>query len=362
MLGLKIEKRAVPSPWIELGISVLSVIIALLAGTILLLVQGFNPLHIYSTLFSQAFGSFPALARTLTKTIPLLLIGVGLALAFKAKAWNIGAPGQMIIGAIAGTAVALFLPFNLPAPVHIALIFITGFAAGAGWAAICALLNHKIGLDMVICTLMLNFIAFKLLNHLIFGPWQMPGVPFPTTAIFPASAQLPTLTGGHIPYPTLAIGIIVVLLIHILTSITKLGYEIRVFGENPRAAEYAGISRFKVIMFVMVISGGLAGLAGAGEVTGVYHMLKLGVDGAGAVYSAGYGYTAIIVAWLGRNSALGSALTAFFIAGILVGGYGLQIVERVPYAMVSALLGLILITLVGGAILSRYRITFRRKG
>ena len=360
MLGVKIEKKVIPSPWLELGISGLSIVIALLVGSLLLWTQGFDPLHIYLTLFSGAFGSFSALAKTLTKTIPLLLIGEGLALAFKAKAWNIGAPGQMIIGAIAGTGVALFLPFGLPAPAHVALMFIAGFAAGAGFAAICAFLNNKIGLDMVISTLLLNYVALKLLLYLLYGPWQAPGIGFPYTAPFPASVRLPTLAGTRIHYPTLVIGIAVVILVFVLIRGTKLGYEVRVFGENPKAASYAGISSFKIIMLVMIISGGLAGLAGVGEVAGIHHVLKQGVDGSGMAYVSSYGYTAIIVAWLGRRGALGSALAAFFIAGILTGGHGVQLIEGVPYAMVSAILGLILISLIGGAVLSRYKITLER--
>jgi simple sugar transport system permease protein len=361
MFGLKFEKKAAPSPWAEIGISVLSIGVALLVGSLIIWAHGFNLVHVYSGMFSGAFGSLSGLAMTITKTIPLLLIGLGLAVAFRAKAWNIGAPGQMIIGAIASTWVALFLPFDLPAAVHIALIFVVGFAAGAGFAAICAFLNNKIGLDMVISTLMLNYTAFKLLQYLVFGPWQAPGLGFPYTAAFPASARLPTFAGTRIHYPTLIIGIIALVLIYVLMRRTKLGYEIRVFGENPRAAEYAGISSFKIIMLVMIISGGLAGLAGAGEVTGIHHMLKLGVDGAGAVYAASYGYTAIIAAWLGRNSALGSALAAFFIAGILVGGHSIQIIG-LPFATVSVILGLILLSLIGGVILARYKITFRRGG
>ena len=360
MLGLKIEKRAVPSPWVELGISGLSIIIALLAGALLLWTQGFDPFHFYSALFSGGFGSSSALAKTLSKTIPLLLIGVGLALAFKARAWNIGAPGQMITGAIAGTGVALFLPFDPPAPAHIALMFVAGFAAGAGFAAICAFLNSKIGLDMVISTLLLNYVAIKLLLYLLYGPWQAPGWGFPYTATLPASLQLPVLAGTRIHYPTLIIGIVAVVLIYVLMRRTKLGYEIRVFGENPEAALYAGISSFKMIMLVMIISGGLAGLAGVGEVAGIHHVLKQGIDGSGLAYVSSYGYTAIIIAWLGRRSALGSALAAFFIAGILVGGHGAQLIEGVPFAMVSAILGLILIGLVGGAILARYKFSFGR--
>lgn len=322
--------------------------------------QGFNPLRIYSTLFLGAFGTTPGLYKTLTKTIPLLLIGVGLALAFKAKIWNIGGPGQMVIGAIAGTGIALFPPINLPSPIHLALMFIAGFASGAGLAVICAFLNYEIGLDLVISTLLLNYIVLKLLWFLLFGPWQAPGTGFPNTVAIPSSLQLPTIAGTSIHYPTLIIGVVSAILIHILLSRTKLGYEIRVFGENPKAAEYAGISRFKISILVMMISGGLAGVAGVGEVAGIHHMLKLGIDGSGMAYVSSYGYTAIIVAWLGRNNALGSALAAFFIAGILVGGFDLQVVEGVPYAMVSAILGLMLISLIAGAILAQYKISFRR--
>lgn len=355
---LKVEKRPVPSPWVELGVSGLSIVTALLAGSLLLWTQGFNPFYVYSEMFPGAFGDFPALAKTVTKTIPLLLTGVGLALAFRAGAWNIGAPGQMIIGAVAGTGVALFFPFDLPAPLHLILIFVAGFIAGAGLAAVCAFLNYRIGLDMVIITLMLNYVAFKLLQYLVFGPWRI-GVGFPYTDIFPPSAQLPTLPGTHIHYPTLILGIIAALLIHVLIKKTKLGYEIRIFGDNPKAVKYAGISKLKTLMIVMIISGGLAGLAGVGEVTGIHHMLKMGVDGAGAVYATSYGYTAIIAAWLGRRSALGSALAAFLIAGILVSGHVAQIVG-LPYAVVSVLLGAIFLSLIAGAILARYKITLKR--
>jgi simple sugar transport system permease protein len=358
MFGLKFEKKAAPSLRAEIGVSLLSLALALLVGSILIWAQGLNPIYVYSEMFSASFGSFSAFAKTVTKAIPLLLIGVGLALAFKAKAWNIGAPGQMIIGAIAGAGVALFFPLELSAPVHIALVFMAGFAAGAGFAAICAFLNAKIGLDMVISTLMLNYVAWKFLQHLVYGPWQKPGLGFPHTAEFPISAQLPVLAGTRIHYLTLIIGIVAAILIYLFMRRTKLGYEIRVFGENPYAAEYAGINKFKMIMLVMILSGGLAGLAGAGEVMGIHHMLQLGVDGAGAVYAASYGYVAIIVAWLGRRTAPGAVLAAFFVAGILIGGHRAQIIG-LPFALVSALLGLILLSLIGGMIAAQYKITFR---
>jgi simple sugar transport system permease protein len=359
VLRLKVEKRAIPTPWVEFSILGLSLVIALVTGGLLLWSQGFSPFRVYSILFSGGFGSTQAVSVTLSRTIPLLLIGVGLALAFSAKAWNIGAPGQMLMGAIVGGGIGLFLHASIPAPAHIALMFVAGGAAGAGFAAICAFLNVRLGLDMVIGTLMLNFVALKLLTYLLDGPWQG-SAGFLFTDPLPAQLHLPTLAGTRIHYPTLIVGIAAATFVHMLMRRTKLGYEIKVFGENPRAAEYAGINKFKVIMLVMATSGALAGLAGVGEVAGIHHMLKLGVDGSGLAYVTSYGYVAIIVAWLGRRNALGSALAAFFVAGILSGGQNLQIVMGIPYAMVSAILGLILIGLIGGAILARYKIVVKR--
>lgn len=338
--------------------SVISIGLAILFSSIIIILLGFNPVHVYSTMFLGSYGSFSGLARTATKAIPLLLVSLGLSLAFKAKAWNIGAPGQMAMGAIAGSSVALFLFPDLPAFTLIPLMFIAGFLAGAGLAAICAYLNDKIGLDMVISTLLLNYVAFKILEYLIYGPWQVAGG-FPYTHDFSSTARLPVLAGTDFHYPTLILGLVIMVGMYILISRSSLGYEIRVFGENPQAAEYAGISSLKIIVTVMIISGGLAGLAGVGEVAGLHHMLRHGVTGAGAVYAASYGYTAIFIAWLGRNHPFGAALATVFVAGILVGGQDIQTqVAGIPYAMVSVILGLMLLILMAGEFLNRYKITF----
>lgn len=361
MFGLKVEKKAASSNLAEIGISVLSIGIALLFGSILLLVLGYEPIRVYSIMFSGGFGSFTAITRTITQTIPLLLVGIGLALAFKTGVWNIGAPGQLTIGAIVATVVALYFPFNLPSPIFITIIFLLSFLAAAGFAAICSYLNLKIGLDMVLSTLMLNYIAFKLLQHLLYGPLGNPELGFPTSSIVPESARLPLIAGTTIHYPTLILGFAAAAIMYIIMRGTKLGYEIKVFGENPKAAQAAGMSRFKIIMLVTLISGGLAGLAGAGEVIGSLYMLKLGVDGSGGVYAASYGYTAIIIAALGRNNAIGTTIASFFIGGILVGGHTVQLMEKIPYSLVTTILGLILLSLTAGLILTRYKIT-RKKG
>ncbi len=362
MFGLRAEKKAASSKFTEFGISILSILIALLLGSVLLIALSYDPLNVYTIMLSGGFGSFAAIARTITQTIPLLLVGVGLALAFKTGVWNIGAPGQLIVGAIVATVAALYLPSSMPGPLHITIIFLLSFLAAAGFAAICAYLNLRIGLDMVLSTLMLNYIAYKLLQHLLYGPLGNPELGFPTSATVPDSVQLPTIAGTSIHYPTLILGLAAAILIYIIMRRTKLGYEIKVFGENPRAAEVSGMNRFKIIMFVTLVSGGLAGLAGAGEVIGSLYMLKLGIDGSGGVYATSYGYTAIIIAALGRNNALGAVIASFFIGGILVGGHTVQLMEKIPYSLVTVLLGLILLSLTAGLILTRYKIVRKREG
>lgn len=358
MFGMKLKKRKAASIWLKLGIAALSIGLAILISSVILILRGFSPISVYSKLFGGAFGTQAGLYRTITKMIPLLLVSLGLSIAFRAKAWNIGAPGQMTLGAIAGGAVALFVFPNLPAYLLIPLMFIAGFLSGAGLAVICAILKDKAGLNMVISTLLLNYVMLKLLSYLLYGPWQTAAA-FPYTESIPKAAHLPTLAGTDFHYPTFILGIIVMVGLYILLTRSSWGYEIRVFGENPQAAEYAGISSFKILVLVMAISGGLAGMAGAGEVAGIHHMLRRGITGAGGVYAASYGYTAIFIAWLGRNHPFGAVLSSFFVAGILVGGHNIDVeVAGLPIAMVSVILGLFLLLLMAGEFLIRHRIEF----
>jgi simple sugar transport system permease protein len=263
-----------------------------------------------------------------------------------------------MLGAIAGTGIALFFPLDLSVA-YLPLIIVIGFVAGAGLGIFCAILYSKLNVNLVISTLMCNYIVLNLLEYLVYGPWQKPGLGFPYTAEFPLSARMPVWPGTSVHYPTLFVGICSAILAYILLKKTKLGYEIRVFGENPKAAKHAGIDELKISVRAMVLSGGLAGLSGVGEITGVHHMLKVGIDGAGRTYAISYGYIAVIIAWLAKNNPLGCMLVAPFIAGILSGGYYLQIIG-LPQGLVSTLLGLMLLGLVGGAFLTRYRIKLVR--
>jgi len=204
---------------------------------------------------------------------------------------------------------------------------------------------------------MMVYIASNLVNYLVYGPWKGPEeMGFPYTSKFSASAQLPHLAWTRIHYPTLVLALLIAVVIYLLIARTKWGYEIRVTGENPAAARYAGMSYLKTLILVMVLSGGLAGLAGVGEVAGIHFRLRY-PEG----ISSGYGFTATIVAWLARLNPLGAVLTSFLLGGLLVGGDAIQISLGLPSATIFVFNGTILLFVLGGDLIARYRIRVKRR-
>ena len=347
---LQVERRATLSPRVVLGVSLLAIVVALIAAGIFFQAYGVSPIRAYGDIIKGAFGSRLGLTETVRRAIPLLLCGVGLTIAFRALFWNIGAEGQLLIGATAATGVALFS--GLPGPLLLPVMFLAGFAAGAFWGAIPAALKAKLGINDVITTLMMNYIAIYIVEWLIHGPWKGPTMRgFAYTDRFPAAAILPTIGITRIHWPTLVIGLVLAALAFVLVKRTRWGFEIRVVGENPHAARFAGISHFKITVLAMVVSGGLAGLAGVGEVAGIHHML-LGPTHV----SMGYGYTAIIVAWLARRNPLAVIVTSLLFAVIMRGGDVIKVSLGLPFQLVNVFNGLILFFLIGSEILMRYRI------
>ncbi|RLE49979.1 MAG: ABC transporter permease [Candidatus Methanomethylicota archaeon] len=352
MILIKLEKRQEASAKSNAIILVLSVLLALAIASLIFAAQGVDPISSYKEIFLSAFASSRGLAFTITKAIPLALCGIGLTLVFKANIWNIGAEGQLLLGSITATWLALFALRGYPSLVLIPLMFILGFMAGAAWAFIPAILKAKLNVNEIIVTLMLNYVAFKLVEYLIYGPWR--GARewgFPITEEFPKSAWLPQIPGTQIHYPTLALALVSAALVYLLMSRTKIGFEAKVYGLNPDAARYAGINHLKVILITMLISGGLAGLAGVGEVAGIHHRLRYPWS-----ISCGYGYAAIIVAWLARLNPLAAIPVSIFLGGLFVGGYSIQTSLNLPFSVVNMFNGLILSTLVASEILFQYRI------
>lgn len=346
---LVLEKRGDVSRAASFLIPVVAVTLALIIGGLFLVLTGRDPFEIYSTMFAGAFGSQYGLSETVVKAVPLLLCGLAVSVAFRMQLWNIGAEGQLYMGAVAATWVALFHSDG-PRIQVVGMMVIASMVAGGLWALIPAIPRALFKVNETITTLMLNYVAILYSNYLIYGPWKDPkGYNFPLTAMFPSSATLPSLGNTRIHYG-LFFGLIAAVIIYIVLWHTRWGYEIRIIGESPVAARYAGMNIVKNILFVMFISGGLAGLAGMAEVAGISQRLQPGL-------SPGYGYTAIIVAWLARLNPFAMIAVSFLFGGLLVGGYTMQ-TSGLPAALVSMLQGAILFFVLGGEIFTRYRLRF----
>lgn len=365
-LPFKIEKRLTPSRTASFFVPIASLLLALVFGGVLLLAAGANPLVTYKAMLQGAFGTpdqwaegeFYNLSETLVKAIPLMLCGLGVSIAFRMLFWNIGAEGQLAMGGFAAAGVALFLAKYIPDRLLLPAMFVAGFLAGALWGLLPALLKAFLKVNEIIVTLMMNYIAVLWIEYLFYGPWKDPkGYGFPGSAQFPKAAWLPRFFGTRV-HLGLVFALVAAVFIWIVLVRTKWGYEIRVIGENPRAANYAGISLVHNIILIMILSGGLAGLAGMSEVAGISHRLQKGL-------TVGYGFTAIIVAWLARLNPWGVLLVAFLLAALLVGGDQIQITMQLPAAVALILQGAILFFMLGGAIFTEYRIRWigwRRKG
>lgn len=344
MVNVKVTDRDTISTRQTLIILLLSLLAGLVVISLIFLLNGRNPIYAIYKIFSGSFGSIYGIKETITKAIPLILIGGGLALAFRAKFWNIGAESQLLMGAVFSTWVGLNWGPHLPSYVIIPLMFLAGFLGGALWGLIPAILKVRYAINEVITTLMLNYICAEFLTLLIVGPWKgKTKFGFPYTDDLPESAILSMIPGSRIHYVTLILAIVSVIILGVMIYKTRFGYEVRVIGENPDAAKYAGIDFFKTTLVVMAISGGLAGIAGVGEVAGIHHYLSYPDS-----ISSGYGFTAIIVAWLAKLNPVYVLVSAIFFSGILVGGDAIQISLQLPAATVDVFNGTLLVFLIMG--------------
>jgi simple sugar transport system permease protein len=361
--SIKLEKRLEPSKTISYLVPVASFVLALLFGAVLLAVAGANPWQTYRAMLEGAFGTpaqwragqFYSVTETLVKATPLMLTGLGVSIAFRMLFWNIGAEGQLVMGGFAAGTVALWAPQffpSFPTWVYLPLMVVAGVLAGAIWGLIPGMLKAYLKVNEIITTLMLNYIAILWVQHLYYGPWKDPqGFGFPGTALFPEFTWLPRLTGRL--HMGLIFALVAAALIWLVLDRTRWGYEIRLIGENQVSARYAGISITRNIVLVMLLSGGLAGLAGMAEVAGISHRLQQGL-------AVGYGFTAIIVAWLGKLNPWGVILVAILLAALLVGGDQIQISMGLPASVALVLQGAILFFMLGGDIFTRYRLRVLR--
>ncbi len=342
------EKRKSYSAGAAVLTPVISFVVSLVLTAIILAAVKLNPVQVYSAMFRGAFGSWRDFTETLVKAIPLILTSIGVATAFKLKFWNIGAEGQLVLGGIAASWVALFWSSWLPAPLLLPAAVIVGAAAGGVFAGIPAILKVKLNVDETLTTLMLNYAAIIGYNGIYSGPWRDPkGFGFPGTAQFPPAAWLPRLSGRA--HMGLVLALIAAAILWFAFYKTKWGFELQMIGNNRKAARVLGVNIGRNIIIALLISGAMAGLAGACEVTGIARRLQQGL-------SLGYGYTAIIIAWMSRLNPAVCIPVSILMAGLLVGGDSVQIMMGVPSAMGEVMQGMILFPMLAGSIFAEYRL------
>lgn len=340
-----------PSPRAKWWIPILSVVCALVFCGVFIALNGTNPMTVYGKMADGAFGSSYGLSETLVKAVPLLLCGLGVSIAYRISVWNIGAEGQLVVGAIAATAVTIYFP-DLPKAAALPLMIVFGMAAGAVWGLFTAIPRTHFQVNELITSLMLNYVALLLLDYFVFDPWKDPkGFNFPGTPMFSAAQSLPALGSGRL-HIGLLFALAAVVVYAIVTKYSSWGYGLRLLSANPIAARYAGMNINKQIIVVMLISGGLSGLAGMVEVSGVSHRLMYGI-------SPGYGYTAIIVAWLAKLNPWGLLLSSVLCGAVIVGGYSVQLIG-LPSSMSLMIQGSILFFLIGGELLGKYSFSWTR--
>lgn len=350
-MSLVLEKRESSSPIVNFLVPTLSILLALLLGALIIYLSGFSPGIAYLEMFNGAFGSGYAFSETIVKAIPLMLCALGVGFAFRTVLWNIGAEGQLYMGAWAAGWIALNFPdgqswWLIPA------MMIAGFLAGAIWGLIPGFLKASLNVNEIITSLLLNYVAILWVDYFVYGPWKDPkGYGFPFSPFFGDGAWLPTFFGTRI-HLGIVFALLGALLIFFLLRSTRLGFEVRVIGENPQAARYAGMNIFRTVILVFMISGGLAGLAGMAEVSGVIHRMQHAI-------SPGYGYTAIIIAWLSRLNPLVTVLVSILFGGLLVGGFSVRSLG-LSESLVYVIQGIILFLLLAGDIFTRYRLSWRK--
>jgi simple sugar transport system permease protein len=352
-MSLVLERRPTPSRAFALAAALGALLFAFAAGGGTFLLAGANPLTAYAVMIEGAFGSPYSLSEVLVKAIPLMLSGLAVAVAARILVWNVGAEGQLVLGGMGAALVALFLRGHIPAPLLVPAVILAGFLGGGLWAAIPGWLKARLGVNEILTSLMLNYVAIYWMEHLYFGPWRDPmGMGFPGTAMFPDGARLLRIPGTRI-HLGIALAVIAAALLALLLARTRWGYELRVTGENPEAARYAGMNLSRNILWVMVLSGGLAGLAGMAETAGIHYRLQQGL-------AVGYGYAGIIVAWLARLHPAGVLGVAVLLASLLVGGDALQAELKLPSSVGLVLEGTILFAVMAGDFVTRYRVRWRR--
>lgn len=347
-MKLYLERRSTASRVMAYLSPVIAVTLTLIAGGILFALSGLDPFDALYLYFIDPLTSLWSLEELVVKMTPLVLIGVGLAGCFKANLWNIGAEGQLTVGALFGSSIPVLFP-EWQSPLVLVLMMLLGAVGGALFAGIPALLKNRFGVNEILSSLMLVYVGQLILDWFVRGPWRDPdGFNFPKSVSFEGWQLLPTLGTGRVHIGAI-FALVAVVAVYILMTRTLKGFEIHVSGSAPRAGAFAGFSRRRLVWFCFLVSGGLAGLAGVCEVAGPSGHLQPSI-------SPGYGFTAIIVAFLGRLNPFGVLVAGFMLAISYLGGESAQIMLGVSEKTAQVFQGMLLFFILACDSLILYRI------
>tara|TARA_B110000444_G_scaffold171385_1_gene160114 strand:- start:3397 stop:4470 length:1074 start_codon:yes stop_codon:yes gene_type:complete len=349
---IRLELRAKVSNRMVYCSPIFAVIMTLASGVLIFNLLGVNPTQAIITFFIEPISSIYGIAELCVKATPLVLIAIGLSFCFKANIWNIGAEGQLTIGALAGGGLGLLF-FNSNSQFLMPAMLIFGILGGMFWASIPAFLKTRFGTNEILTSLMLTYIALLILSYLIHGPWKDPdGQNFPESRLFQDAALLPIIMNESRLHLGWVVALLCVPIAWIVITYHVIGFQIRVLGMAPMASKFAGFKDKQIIWSSFLISGGMAGIAGIIEVSGPIGQII-------PVISPGYGFTAIIVAFLGRLHPLGCLIAGLLMALTYLGGDNAQIELNLPNAVTGVFQGMLLFFLLASDVLARYRIRTR---
>jgi simple sugar transport system permease protein len=353
MIRPRLDRRSETPAWLNLALPVIAIAATLILSSGLVVLAKANVLDAYRQLFLTPFSTTFDLVQTAVKSAPLVLTGLAVAVAFRAKFWNIGGEGQLYAGAMAAAFVGT--QNALPVATLWPTMLVGGALAGAAWAVLPAILRTRFRVDDVVTTLLLNFILLYGMSALLDGPWKNPLSAYPTSPSIREAAQFPVLPGTSQLHLGVFVALFAVGAVWFIVNRTTLGFAIKAVGENPTAAAYAGIRTGRIITAAAAISGALAGLAGVGEVGGVHYQVMTDL-------SPGYGYTGIVIAMLARLNPLGALPAAVFFAVVITGAEGMSRATGVPVFLADVIQGVSLLCMLTALLFTQYRLRLARPG
>ena len=347
-MRIKLEKRRAPSLWMLVATPIAAVMVTMLIGIVVFDLIGIDGLRAVTDIFLSPLLISYKWQDVAVKAAPLVIIALGLSVANRAQVWNIGAEGQYIIGALCATGVGLAFG-TVGGPLVVALMVAAGVLGGALWAAVPAWLRTRFNVNEILSSLMLTYVALQVLGYLVGGPWKDPnGRNFPATAPLADSQMLP-VWGTSTVHLGVAVAVILPFVFWYLMTRSVFGFQVRVVGSAPNAARHGGFDGRQTVWLALMISGAMAGLAGAFEFTGVLHKANLG-------FPSGYGFTAIIVCFLGRLNPIGCLIAGIVLAVTSVGGQMAQTSVKIPNSTAGIFQAMMLFFILASDILVRYRV------